>query len=64
MFNASAADISLMVGASAVAATITTVFMGALSDKLEVESDEFELDEDDEDDGFDIRTLELPGEDE
>ena len=34
MFNASAADISLMVAASAVAATLTTVFMGALSDKL------------------------------
>ena len=37
----------------------------ALSDKIEVLDDEFELDEDDEDDdGFDIRTLELPGEDE
>lgn len=34
MFNASASDISLMVGASAVAATLTTVFMGALSDKV------------------------------
>ena len=34
MFNASAGDISLMVGASAVAATITTVFIGALSDKI------------------------------
>ena len=34
MFNASASDISLMVGASAVAATVTTVLMGALSDKL------------------------------
>ncbi|MBE6641063.1 MAG: MFS transporter [Ruminococcaceae bacterium] len=34
MFNASAADISLMVGASAVAAALTSVFMGALSDKL------------------------------
>lgn len=34
MFNASAADISAMVAASAVAATLTTVFMGALSDKL------------------------------
>lgn len=33
MFSASAGDISLMVGASAVAATVTTVFMGALSDK-------------------------------
>ena len=30
MFAASAADISLMVSASAVAATVTTVFMGAL----------------------------------
>ena len=34
MFNASAADISLMVAASAVAATLTTVFIGALSDRL------------------------------
>ena len=34
MFNASAEDISLMVAASAVAATLTTVFMGALSDKV------------------------------
>ncbi len=34
MFNASAGDISLMVGASAVTATLTTVFMGALSDKI------------------------------
>lgn len=34
MFNASAADISLMVAASAVAATLTTVFIGALSDKI------------------------------
>ena len=34
MFHASAGDISLMVGASAVAATLTTIFMGALSDKL------------------------------
>ncbi len=34
MFNASPRDISLMVSASAVAATLTTVFMGALSDKL------------------------------
>ena len=34
MFNASAADISAMVAASAVAATLTTVFMGGLSDKL------------------------------
>ena len=34
MFNASAGDIALMVGASAVAATVTTVFMGALSDRI------------------------------
>lgn len=34
MFGASAADISLMVSASAVAATVTTVLIGALSDKL------------------------------
>lgn len=34
MFNASAADISAMVAASAVAATLTTVLIGALSDKL------------------------------
>ena len=34
MFNASAADISGMVAASAVTATLTTVFMGALSDKI------------------------------
>lgn len=34
MFNASAADISTMVAASAVTATLTTVFMGALSDKI------------------------------
>lgn len=34
MFNASASDISAMVAASAVAATLTTVFMGALSDKI------------------------------
>lgn len=34
MFNASANDIALMVGASAVAATVTTVFMGALSDRI------------------------------
>ena len=34
MFHASAADISAMVGASAVAATLTTVFIGALSDKI------------------------------
>ena len=36
----------------------------AMSDQLEVLSDEFELDEDDEDDGFDIRTLELPEDEE
>ena len=34
MFHASAAAISLMVAFSAVAATLTTIFMGALSDKL------------------------------
>ncbi len=34
MFNASAGDISLMVAASAVAATLTTIVMGALSDKV------------------------------
>lgn len=34
MFGASALDISLMVAASAIAATLTTVFMGALSDKI------------------------------
>lgn len=34
MFHASAADISSMVAASAVAATLTTVFIGALSDKI------------------------------
>lgn len=34
MFQASAGAISLMVGASAVAATLTTVLIGALSDKL------------------------------
>ena len=34
MFNASAGDISLMVSASAVSATFTTLFMGALSDKI------------------------------
>ncbi len=33
-FNASAADISAMVAASAVTATLTTVFMGALSDRF------------------------------
>ena len=34
MFNASASKISLMVGASSVAATVTTLLMGAFSDKL------------------------------
>lgn len=34
MFNASAADISLMVGASSVAATLTTILVGAFSDKI------------------------------
>ena len=34
MFNASADSISAMVGASAVAATLTTVIIGALSDKV------------------------------
>ncbi|MBE7065066.1 MAG: MFS transporter [Ruminococcaceae bacterium] len=34
MFNASADDISLMVAASAVTATLTTVFIGALSDRI------------------------------
>ena len=34
MFNASATDISAMVAASAVAATLTTVFIGALSDRV------------------------------
>ncbi len=34
MFNAQAEDISLMVALSAVSATVTTLFMGALSDKL------------------------------
>ena len=34
MFNASAGDISAMVAASAVAATLTTVLVGALSDKI------------------------------
>lgn len=33
-FNAGGNDISLMVSASAIAATLTTLFMGALSDKL------------------------------
>ncbi len=34
MFRASASDISLMVGASAVTATLTTLFVGALSDRI------------------------------
>ena len=34
MFNASAADISAMVAASSVAATLTTILIGALSDKI------------------------------
>ena len=34
MFNASAENIALMVEASAVAATLTTIFIGALSDKI------------------------------
>ena len=34
MFNATAGNISAMVAASAVAATLTTVFIGALSDKI------------------------------
>ena len=34
MFHATAAEISLMVAASAVAATLTTLFIGALSDKV------------------------------
>ncbi len=37
----------------------------SMGDTLQLmENEEFELDEDDDDDGFDIRTLELPGEDE
>ena len=34
MFHASASDISLMVGASSVAATLTTILVGALSVKI------------------------------
>lgn len=34
MFNASASDISLMVALSAISAALTTIFIGALSDKL------------------------------
>lgn len=34
MFNAKPSDIALMVSASAVAATVTTVFVGALSDRV------------------------------
>jgi MFS family permease len=33
MFKASAEDISTMVAASAIAATLTTIFIGALSDR-------------------------------
>ena len=38
MFHASAADISLMVGASSVAATLTTILVGHFLIKLERES--------------------------
>lgn len=34
MFHASASDISLMVAASAISATLTTIFIGAFSDKI------------------------------
>lgn len=34
MFHASASDISLMVGASAITATLTTILMGALTDRV------------------------------
>ena len=34
MFNASASDIAFMVGASAVSATVTTVLVGALADRI------------------------------
>ena len=34
VFRASAADISAMVGASSIAATVTTILMGALSDRI------------------------------
>ena len=34
MFSCSAGDISLMVALSAVTATVTTLFMGALSDRV------------------------------
>ena len=34
MFNANAGDISTMVAASAIAATLTTIFIGALSDRV------------------------------
>ena len=34
MFNANASDISTMVAASAIAATLTTIFIGALSDRV------------------------------
>jgi hypothetical protein len=40
MFHASAGDISMMVGASAVTATLTTVLMGALSDRIDLLMDE------------------------
>ena len=34
MFSASASDISLMVAASSIVATVTTIFIGALSDRI------------------------------
>ena len=34
MFNADAGDISTMVAASAISATLTTIFIGALSDRV------------------------------
>ena len=34
MFRASAGDISAMVAASAIAATVTTILIGALSDRI------------------------------
>lgn len=34
MFNASAADISAMVAISSVSATVTTILIGALSDRI------------------------------
>ena len=39
MFHATPSDISAMVMASAVAATLTTVFMGALSDRVGIMRD-------------------------